>query len=75
MLVTFKLFCITPCNIFSDKRFLKAASTKAPKAPKEAASVGVANPARIEPKTKPIKAIGGIRLERILPTTPGDFLP
>ena len=39
---------------------MKAASTIAPTAPIEAASVGVAKPARIEPSTATISSSGGI---------------
>ena len=52
-------------KIWATKRKLqeseKIANIIDPKAPTPAASVGVAYPAKIEPKTKTINAIGGIK--------------
>ena len=52
---------MTASRIEKEKARLKAARTIAPTAPIEAASVGVANPARIEPRTATISSKGGIR--------------
>ena len=51
--------CIGPP--LSSDSYLKIANIIEPKAPTPAASVGVAYPAKIEPKTKTINAIGGIK--------------
>jgi hypothetical protein len=55
-----------PLIISQVKVPLKRASSMAPKAPKAAASVGVATPARMVPMTARIRPKGGTRLLRIM---------
>ena len=47
------------------------ANSKAPNAPNEAASVGVAKPPKIEPSTNKIRAKGGSKLVNTLLAKPG----
>ena len=49
----------TSLKTFIDSCFLKNAKKIAPRAPTPADSVGVANPARIDPKTEIIRIKGG----------------
>ena len=50
---------VTSFKTLKFNRLFKTASKIEPKAPTPAASVGVAKPANIEPRTKKIKKIGG----------------
>ena len=61
MLVIVAVAIIVSRRMRKDRRQRMAASTIAPTAPTEAASVGVAMPPRIEPSTARISKSGGIR--------------
>ena len=57
---------VTTFNCARDNCFLNAANNKAPLAPTPAASVGVANPASIDPNTTIISNNGGTSAENKL---------
>ncbi len=61
MQVTRRVLCITACRISRLNCFCRMANSMAPTAPTEAASVGVAMPAKIEPSTPRIRNSGGSR--------------
>ena len=59
-------FSMTSFIAFMLSRLLNHASRIAPKAPTPAASVGVAQPAKIEPSTSTIRKVGGRKLLPII---------
>ena len=63
--VVFAVSCTTCLKTSNESCFFKKANKIAPSAPTPADSVGVANPANIEPKTEIIKINGGINALKI----------
>ena len=61
---------VTSFKILKFSLLLKTAKIIDPNAPTPAASVGVAIPANIDPKTKIIRAIGGIKDFNIYDSVP-----
>lgn len=56
---------ITSASVARSRRRLSSARTKAPSAPTADASVTVAHPAKIDPRTRAISRTGGTKLRSI----------